>query len=320
MCPNPFFASFLGGSPMKQSYAIRLRKDFQRNKALYVMFLPVLIYLVLFCYKPMYGIIMAFVDYKPTKGYWGSDWVGLKNFMDYFESPYFKRTVMNTLILNLSFLFFSFPVPICLALLLNEVRNKYFKKTVQTVTYLPHFISIVIICGMLSQFSLSTGLFNDVIAFFGGERDSLLANPDAYRPIYVISGIWREMGWNSIIYLAALSSVDPQLYEAAKIDGASKWMQTIHVTLPGILPTIVIKLILQIGQLMNLGYEKALLLYNEATYSTSDIISTYVYRMGLEQADYSYATAIDMMNAVINIMLITMANKISKKVTDTSLW
>ena len=305
---------------MKQSYAIRLRKDFQRNKALYVMFLPVLIYLVLFCYKPMYGIIMAFVDYKPTKGYWGSDWVGLKNFMDYFESPYFKRTVMNTLILNLSFLFFSFPVPICLALLLNEVRNKYFKKTVQTVTYLPHFISIVIICGMLSQFSLSTGLFNDVIAFFGGERDSLLANPDAYRPIYVISGIWREMGWNSIIYLAALSSVDPQLYEAAKIDGASKWMQTIHVTLPGILPTIVIKLILQIGQLMNLGYEKALLLYNEATYSTSDIISTYVYRMGLEQADYSYATAIDMMNAVINIMLITMANKISKKVTDTSLW
>ena len=305
---------------MKQSYAIRLRKDFQRNKALYVMFLPVLIYLVLFCYKPMYGVIMAFVDYKPTKGYWGSDWVGLKNFMDYFESPYFKRTVTNTLILNLSFLFFSFPVPICLALLLNEVRNKYFKKTVQTVTYLPHFISIVIICGMLSQFSLSTGLFNDVIEFFGGKRDSLLSNADAYRPIYVISGIWREMGWNSIIYLAALSSVDPQLYEAAKIDGASKWKQTIHVTLPGILPTIVIKLILQIGQLMNLGYEKALLLYNEATYSTSDIISTYVYRMGLEQADYSYATAIDMMNAVINIMLITMANKISKKVTDTSLW
>lgn len=305
---------------MKQSYQIRLRNDFKRNKALYFMFLPVFIYLVLFCYKPMYGIIMAFVDYKPVKGYWGSDWVGLKNFFDYFESPYFKRTVMNTLILNLSFLFFSFPVPICLALLLNEVRNKYFKKTVQTVTYLPHFISMVIICGMLSQFSLSTGLFNDIIVFFGGERDSLLSNPDAYRPIYVASGIWREMGWNSIIYLAALSSVDPQLYEAAKIDGASKWKQTLHVTLPGILPTIVIKLILQIGQLMNLGYEKALLLYNEATYSTSDIISTYVYRMGLEQSDYSYATAIDVMNAVINILLVVMANKISKKVTDTSLW
>ena len=284
------------------------------------MFLPVLAYLVLFCYKPMYGIIMAFVDYKPVKGYWGSDWVGLKNFFDYFESPYFKRTVVNTLVLNLSFLFFSFPVPICLALLLNEVRNKYFKKTVQTITYLPHFISLVIICGMLSQFSLSTGLFNDIIEFFGGERDSLLSNPDAYRPIYVASGIWREMGWNSIIYLAALSSVDPQLYEAAKIDGASRWKQTLHVTLPGILPTIVIKLILQIGQLMNLGYEKALLLYNEATYSTSDIISTYVYRMGLEQSDYSYATAIDVMNAVINIMLVISANKISKKVTDTSLW
>lgn len=305
---------------MKQSYRYRLSNDFQRNKALYFMFLPVFVYLVLFCYKPMYGIIMAFVDYKPVKGYWGSDWVGLKNFFDYFESPYFKRTVLNTLILNLSFLFFSFPVPICLALLLNEVRNKYFKKTVQTVTYLPHFISLVIVCGMLSQFSLSDGLFNDIIAFFGGERDSLLSNADAYRPIYVASGIWREMGWNSIIYLAALSSVDPQLYEAAKIDGASKWKQTLHVTLPGILPTIVIKLILQIGQLMNLGYEKALLLYNEATYSTSDIISTYVYRMGLEQSDYSYATAIDVMNAVINILLVVMANKISKKVTDTSLW
>lgn len=305
---------------MKQSYWHRLGIDFKRNKALYLMFTPVLLYLILFCYKPMYGIIMAFVDYKPVKGYWGSDWVGLKNFFDYFESPYFKRTVMNTLILNLSFLFFSFPVPICMALMLNEVRNKYFKKTVQTITYLPHFISLVIICGMLSQFSLSTGLFNDIIEFFGGERDSLLSNKAAYRPIYVISGIWREMGWNSIIYLAALAGVDPQLYEAAKIDGAGKLQQTIHVTLPGILPTIIIKLILQIGQLMNLGYEKALLLYNEATYSTSDIISTYVYRMGLEQSDFSYATAIDVMNAVINILLVTMANKISKKVTDTSLW
>lgn len=305
---------------MEQSYQKRLGNDFKRNKALYFMFLPVFLYLVLFCYKPMYGIIMAFVDYKPVKGYWGSDWVGIKNFLDYFESPYFKRTVSNTLILNLSFLVFSFPVPIALALLLNEVRNKYFKKTVQTVTYLPHFISLVIICGMLSQFSLSTGLFNDIIEFFGGERDSLLSNPAAYRPIYVASGIWREMGWNSIIYLAALSAVDPQLYEAAKIDGAGKWQQMIHVTLPGILPTIVIKLILQIGQLMNLGYEKALLLYNEATYSTSDIISTYVYRMGLEQSDFSYATAIDVMNAVINVILVIAANKISKKVTDTSLW
>lgn len=305
---------------MKKTYIYRLGQDFRRNKVLYLMFLPVLAYFIFFCYKPMYGIIMAFTDYKPVKGYWGSDWVGLKNFFDYFESPYFVRTVSNTLILNLSFLFFSFPVPICLALLLNEVKNTKFKKAVQTVTYLPHFISLVIICGMLSSFSLSTGLFNDIIEFFGGERDSLLSNPDAYRPIYVVSGIWREMGWNSIIYLAALSGVDAQLYEAAKIDGAGKWKQTLHVTLPGILPTIVIKLILQIGSLMNLGYEKALLLYNESTYSTSDIISTYVYRMGLEQHDYSYATAIDVMNAVINILLVVMANKISKKVTDSSLW
>ena len=305
---------------MKQTYIYRLGQDFKRNKVLYLLFLPVFAYIVLFSYKPMYGIIMAFTDYRPVKGYWGSDWVGLKNFFDYFESPYFVRTVRNTILLNLGFLFFSFPVPICLALMLNEVKNRAFKKTVQTVTYLPHFISLVIVCGMISSFSLSTGLFNDIIEFFGGERDSLLANPDAYRPIYIASGIWREMGWNSIIYLAALSGVDSQLYEAAKIDGAGKWKQTIHVTLPGILPTVVIKLILQIGSLMSLGYEKALLLYNEATYSTSDIISTYVYRMGLEQSDFSYATAIDVMNAVINVLLVVMANKISKKVTDSSLW
>lgn len=305
---------------MKKTYIHRLGDDFRRNKVLYLMFLPVLAYYVLFCYKPMYGIIMAFTDYKVIDGYWGSDWVGLKNFIDYFENPYFERTVRNTIVLNLMFLFFSFPMPICLALLLNEVKNAVFKRTVQTVTYLPHFISTVVICGMLSSFSLSSGLFNDIIAFFGGERSSLLSDPEFYRPLYVISGMWREMGWNSIIYLAALSGVDAQLYEAAKIDGAGKWKQTLHVTLPGILPTIVIKLILQIGGLMSLGNEKALLLYNSAIYETADMISTYSYRMGLEQLDYSYGTAIDLFNAVINIFLVVMANKISKKVTDSSLW
>jgi putative aldouronate transport system permease protein len=305
---------------MNKTYIQKLGDDFRRNKVLYLMFLPVLAYYVLFCYKPMYGIIMAFTDYKVIDGYWGSDWVGLKNFIDYFENPYFFRTVRNTIVLNLMFLFFSFPCPICLALLLNEVKNTVFKRTVQTVTYLPHFISTVVICGMLSSFSLSSGLFNDIIVFFGGERSSLLSDPKFYRPLYVISGMWREMGWNSIIYLAALSGVDAQLYEAAKIDGASKWKQTLHVTLPGILPTIVIKLILQIGGLMSLGNEKALLLYNSAIYETADMISTYSYRMGLEQLDYSYGTAIDLFNAVINIFLVVMANKISKKVTDSSLW
>lgn len=305
---------------MNKTYIQKLGDDFRRNKVLYLMFLPILAYYVLFCYKPMYGIIMAFTDYKVIDGYWGSDWVGLKNFIDYFENPYFFRTVRNTIVLNLMFLFFSFPCPICLALLLNEVKNTLFKRTVQTVTYLPHFISTVVICGMLSSFSLSSGLFNDIIVFFGGERSSLLADPKFYRPLYVISGMWREMGWNSIIYLAALSGVDAQLYEAAKIDGASKWKQTLHVTLPGILPTIVIKLILQIGGLMSLGNEKALLLYNSAIYETADMISTYSYRMGLEQLDYSYGTAIDLFNAVINIFLVIMANKISKKVTDSSLW
>lgn len=305
---------------MKQSYLKRLGRDFKVNKALYLMFLPILAYYVLFCYKPMYGVLMAFLDYRPAKGYTGSDWVGLKHFIDYFEGPYFFRTVGNTLALSFGFLIFSFPMPIILALLLNEVKNKYFKKTVQTASYLPHFVSMVVICGMLSSFSLDSGLFNDIIEFFGGKRSALLSNPDNYRPIYIASGIWREMGYNSIIYLAALSGVDTQLYEAAKIDGASKWKQTLHVTLPGILPTIVIKLILQIGTLMSVGYEKTLLLYNPAIYSTADIISTYMYRIGLENTNWSAGTAVDLFNSVINIMLVVLANKISKKVTESSLW
>ena len=305
---------------MKQSYLHRLGKDFKRNRALYVMLIPILAFYILFCFKPMYGVLMAFYDYKPAKGFSGSKWVGLKHFIEYFNSPYFGRTIKNTLAISLGFLVFSFPCPIILALLLNEVRNSKFKKTIQTVTYLPHFISLVVICGMLTSFSLTSGLFNDVSEFFGGTRSSLLSNPKAYRPIYIISGIWRELGWNTIIYLAALSSVDTQLYEAAKIDGASKWRQTIHVTLPGILPTIVIKLIMQIGTLMSVGYEKTLLLYNPSIYETADIISTYVYRMGLENFQYSYGTAVDLFNSVINILLVVMANKISKKLTDSSLW
>lgn len=305
---------------MNQSYGHRLKRDFQKNRALYFMIIPVILFYVLFHYKTMYGAIIAFYNYRPARGLEGSKWVGLDHFVYFFKSPFFGRTLKNTLAISLLNLLFAFPTPIILALLLNEVRNKYFKKVVQTVTYLPHFISSVIICGMLTSFCLSTGLFNDIIEFFGGERIPLLQGTEYYRTIYIASDIWQTIGWSSIIYLAALSGVDKNLYEAAQLDGASKWKQTWHITLPGILPTIMIQLILKIGTLMSVGYEKTLLIYNPTNYAVADIISTYTYRMGLELGDWSYATAIGLFNSVVNCILLVMSNKLSKKYTENSLW
>ena len=305
---------------MNQSYGRRLAKDFQRNKSIYFLAIPLVLFYAIFHYKTMYGAIIAFMDYRPARGISGSEWIWFENFIYFFESPFFLRTIKNTLAISLLSLFFAFPAPIILALLLNEVQNKVFKKTVQTITYLPHFISLVVVCGMLNQFCLSTGLFNDIIEFFGGDRVSLLQGPDYYRTIYIASDIWQEIGWGSILYLAALAGVDQQLYEAAEIDGASKWMQTLHVTLPGILPTVVIQFILKVGSLMSVGYDKTLLLYNPTTYNVADIISTYTYRMGLELGDWGYSTAIGLFNSVINCILLVLANKLSKKFTESSLW
>ena len=215
---------------------------------------------------------------------------------------------------------FGFPAPIILALLLNEIHNKFFKNVTQTITYLPHFISMIVVCGMLTDFSLSTGLFNDIIEFFGGERHPLLQDPKLYRTIYIASGIWQQVGWGTIIYLSALAGVDSQLYEAAEIDGATKWKQTLHVTLPGIAPTIITMFILKIGKLMSMGYEKTILLYNPSTFETADIISSYVYRIGLLEQDWSYSPAIGLFNSVINFVLLILANKLSKKFSETSLW
>ena len=305
---------------MKQSYGRRLLKDVRKNKSIYLPAIPLVLFYVLFHYKTMYGAIIAFYNYRPAKGISGSKWIGLQNFIDYFESPFFWRTIKNTLSISLLSLAFAFPAPIILALLLNEVRCRFFKKTVQTITYLPHFISIVVVCGMLNQFCLSTGLFGDIIEMFGGERVPLLQGTQYYRTIYIASDIWKEVGWGSILYLAALSGVDRQLYEAASIDGASKWQQTWSVTLPGILPTVVIQLILKIGSLMSVGYDKTLLLYNPTTYNVADVISTYTYRMGLESGSWSYSTAIGLFNSVINCILLVIANKLSKKFTESSLW
>ena len=298
----------------------KLRADWVRNRSLYALVIPVVAFYILFNYKPTYGAIIAFQDYTPRLGISGSEWVGFDNFKRFFSDIYFGRLMKNTLLLSFYDIIFGFPAPIILALLLNEIHNRFFKNVTQTITYLPHFISMIVVCGMLTDFSLSTGLFNDIIAFFGGERHPLLQDPSLYRTIYILSGIWQQVGWGTIIYLSALAGVDSQLYEAAQIDGANKWKQTLHVTLPGIAPTIITMFILKIGKLMSMGYEKTILLYNPSTYETADIISSYVYRIGLLDQDWSYSTAIGLFNSVINFILLILANKLSKKFSQTSLW
>ncbi len=304
----------------RETFAERVKKDWKRNRSLYILVIPVLIFYLIFHYKPMYGAIIAFKDYTPALGVSGSPWVGIKNFTRFFTGPYFGRLLRNTLLISIYNLIFGFPAPIILALLLNEVRAKKFKSLAQTITYLPHFISLVVVTGMITNFCMTSGLFNDIIELFGGKRSPLLQNPYLYRPIYVASSIWQEIGWGSIIYLSALSGVDSQLYEAASIDGAGKWKQLIHVTMPAIMPTIIIMLILKMGSLMSLGYEKTILLYNPSTYETADVISSYIYRVGIGEQNWSYSTAIGLFNSVVNCMLLIITNKISKRCSDTSLW
>ncbi len=310
----------IGKTKERESFSIRVKKDWKRNRSLYLMVLPVILFYILFHYKPMYGAIIAFQDYNPRQGVTGSEWVGFDQFIRFFTSPYFGRLVKNTLLLSVYGIIFGFPAPIILALLLNELRAKRFKKTVQTITYLPHFISLVVVTGIIKDFTQSTGLINDIIVMFGGERSSLIQNPALYRTIYIVSDIWQGIGWGSIIYLSALSGVDQQLYEAASIDGAGRWKQLLHVTLPGIAPTIVIMLIMRMGQLLGTGYEKTILLYNEATYETADVIASYIYRVGILERNWSYSTAIGLFNSVINLALLIATNKISRRVSETSLW
>lgn len=303
-----------------ESFSVRVKKDWKKNRSLYLLVIPVILFYLLFHYKPMYGAIIAFQDFNPRLGIFGSEWVGFDQFTRFFTSPYFGRLVKNTLLLSFYGIIFGFPAPIILALLLNELRAKKFKKTVQTITYLPHFISLVVVTGIIKDFTQSTGLINDIIVWFGGARSSLIQNPELYRTIYVLSDIWQGIGWGSIIYLSALSGIDQQLYEASSIDGAGRWKQLIHVTLPGIAPTIVIMLIMRMGQILGTGYEKTILLYNEATYETADVIASYIYRVGILERNWSYSTAIGLFNSVINLALLIITNKISKRVSETSLW
>lgn len=282
--------------------------------------LPVVIFYIMFHYIPMYGAIIAFKDYTPLGGVMGSEWVGFKHFIQFFSSPYFGTVMTNTLRISITALLTTFPAPIILALLLNEVRCEGFKRIVQSVTYMPHFVSLVVICGMIKTFTMDTGIINTILGFFGFEKTSLLLHPQYFVPIYVVSEIWTLVGWNSIVYLAALSGVDQQLYEAAKIDGAGKWRQTISVTIPGILPTIVTMLIMRIGHILSLGYEKILLLSNDYNTPVSEVISTYVYKQGIINQSWSYSAAVGIFNAVVNLILLIAVNKISKRVADTALW
>ncbi|MDR2786700.1 MAG: ABC transporter permease subunit [Treponema sp.] len=299
---------------------IFFKTDFRKNKYLYLMLLPVVVYFGLFHYQPMLGLQIAFKDYSFRKGIWASPWVGFSHFIDFFKSYYFVRLLRNTLFISLSDLIWGFPAPIILALLINELRWNFFKRAVQSITYLPHFISLVVVAGMIKDFFGLNGLANTFVSTLGLEKINFFLEGEYFVPIYIGSNIWQHIGWGTIIYLAALSSIDPQLYEAARIDGAGKIRQIIHITIPGILSTIVILLILRTGRALNVGSEKILLLYNPAIYENADVISTFVYRKGLEEANYSYATAVGFFNSVVNFIIISLTNAFSRKVSETSLW
>ncbi|MBQ4109423.1 MAG: sugar ABC transporter permease [Clostridia bacterium] len=307
-------------SPDKKPWIVRFGRDIKMHKGAYMLALPVILFYILFCYKPMGGLIIAFKNYAPIKGIWGSSWAGFSHFEDFLTNPYFWRLMKNTLTISISSLIFSFPAPIILALLLNEVRNKLFLRGSQMIMYLPHFISLVVICGMVIQFTGSDGIINDFLAIFGVERKSFLNYPEYFVPVYIISDIWAGIGWGSIIYMAALTGIDSSLYEAAVIDGAGRWKQTIYVTLPGILPTIIVMFLMRVGQLLSVGYEKIILLYNPLTYETADIISTYVYRKGLLEQSYSFSSAVGLFNSIISFILLTFANGMSKRLGEGSLW
>lgn len=304
----------------KISFWQRLKKDFRINKYVYIMAIPMIVFFILFSYVPMYGVTIAFKNFSPKLGIINSPWIGFKHFKSFFNSIYFARTLKNTLLISLYSLLWGFPAAIILALLLNEIRREKFKRVVQTVTYLPHFISLVVICGMIIDFTSTDGLINSILVNFGVEPVNWLTKPEWFRSIYIGSGVWQSIGWDSIIYLAALSGIDPSLYEAATVDGAGRWKQLLHITLPGIAPTIVIMLILNIGGLMSVGYEKIILLYNPMTWETSDVISSYVYRKGLIGADYSFSTAVGLLESAVGFVLLVLANKFSKKISEVSLW
>lgn len=292
-----------------------------QSKSLYLFLIPAIIYFVIFCYLPMYGVQIAFKYYSPRLGIWGSAWTGMENLNRFFDSYYFWRLLRNTVGLSLYNLVVAFPFPILLALVFNEVKNPKLKKAVQTISYAPHFISVVVLVGILNLFfNQGNGLINVFLAKMGLEKIGFLTSAAAFPSMYVWSGVWQDAGWASIIYIAALTSIDPQLHEAAQIDGASRFQRILHINLPGIMPTAIIMFILEVGKVMSMGFEKVFLMQNAQNTETSQVISTFVYEAGLINSDYGFSTAIGLFNNVINIILLLTVNKIAKKISDTSLF
>ncbi|WP_390405474.1 ABC transporter permease [Lacticaseibacillus jixiensis] len=308
------------GKPHKMKFSLRLKRDLKNNGLKYIMVMPIIVYIFVFAYRPMYGLLMVFQDYVPRLGISGSTWVGFANFTRFFHDSNAWRVVGNTLRISVISMIFGFPAPIILALLINEIHNKVFKRLVQTISYMPYFISMVIMCSLIRFFVQSDGLIPEFLSWFGIAKTNMIASPHLFIPIYVISDIWQNAGWSSIIYLAALSSINSELYESARMDGASRMEQMWHITLPGLRPTIILLFILGMGGLLGVGFEKILLLYSPSTYSVADVISTYTYRLGLLNADYSYSAAIGLLNTLVNVTLLVITNTISKKVSGSGLF
>ena len=297
-----------------------IKRNTARNWPLLIMVLPALAFYILFHYVPMGGLLMAFEDFKPKLGLFGSPFVGLENFTDFFSSVFAWRTIRNTLILSLLQIGIEFPITIIFALLLNELRSKRYKRLVQTVSYMPYFVSMVVMAGIIVDFCSTTGPLTQLVSLFTGSSENLLSNMNNWRPIYVLSDLWKGLGFNAIIYVAALSGIDQTLYEAAEIDGANRFQRILRVTIPGIIDTIMIMLILRIGQMLSVGYEKTILLYNPQVYETADILSSFIYRKGIQEMNYGYSTAVSLFNSVINFTLLIVANAFSRKYTETGLF
>ncbi|MEK3913440.1 ABC transporter permease subunit [Paenibacillus sp. FSL H7-0331] len=298
------------------------RSTFKKVLPYYLMFLPPLIYYLIFRYVPVVmAVVISMMDYNIYKGILASEWAGFKHFIDFFNSVYFGRLLRNTLMINLLNLVFVFPAPIIFALLLNEVRNSLIKRTVQTISYLPHFVSTVIVASMAVTFlSPSVGLVNNILVQFGMERTNFLLDPNYFWGIYTFMDLWKTLGWSAILYFATLTGINTELYEAARVDGANRWHQTWNITLPGIAPTIIILFLLKIGHMLEIGYELIVLLYNPNTYLTADVIGTYVYRRGILDANYSFASAVGLFQSIMGLVLIVIANKLARKYSETSLW